>query len=244
MKTIDTEICILGGGPAGSVIARQLARLGHDVLMVDRGFQEGRLRAESLAPSIVPILDSLQLGAAVEAAVFARESRALLSWEGGSIQEKWFVKGPFILVERPRLDAIFRRAAAEAGACILHPALGRRPQQVFRGGWRIEIVTANGGINVATRFLVDARGKRRRGNWSTRELRFEPRHSPLCATSLGARNARLKPGPISGSGAARCRGTNHGDDISRSEACRRIEHKSARRYCSISDFAYKTSAHA
>jgi flavin-dependent dehydrogenase len=169
MKTIDTEICILGGGPAGSVIARQLARLGHDVLMVDRGFQEGRLRAESLAPSIVPILDSLQLGAAVEAAVFARESRALLSWEGGSIQEKWFVKGPFILVERPRLDAIFRRAAAEAGACILHPALGRRPQQVFRGGWRIEIVTANGGINVATRFLVDARGKRRRGNWSTRD---------------------------------------------------------------------------
>ena len=134
MKTIDTEICILGGGPAGSVIARQLARLGHDVLMVDRGFQEGRLRAELLAPSIVPILDLLQLGAAVEAAVFARESRALLSWEGGSIQEKWFVKGPFILVERPRLDAIFRRAAAEAGACILHPALGRRPQQVFRGG--------------------------------------------------------------------------------------------------------------
>ena len=58
---VEGEICVLGGGPAGSVIARSLAELGHDVLLVDRTVGENVPRAESLAPSIAPILDSLRL---------------------------------------------------------------------------------------------------------------------------------------------------------------------------------------
>ena len=40
MKADEGEICVLGGGPAGSVIARSLAELGHDVLLVDRTARE------------------------------------------------------------------------------------------------------------------------------------------------------------------------------------------------------------
>ena len=58
---IACEICVLGGGPAGSILARRLAELGHDTLLVDRTGTNDRPRAELLAPSILPILDSLRL---------------------------------------------------------------------------------------------------------------------------------------------------------------------------------------
>ena len=47
----NSEICVIGAGPAGSVIARRLAQLGYDMVLVDRGRRENDPRAESLAPS-------------------------------------------------------------------------------------------------------------------------------------------------------------------------------------------------
>jgi flavin-dependent dehydrogenase len=181
MSVIETEICILGGGPAGSIMARRLAQLGHDTLLVARGVQGG-LRAESLAPSILPIFDSLGIGAVLEDAVFARESSALLLWEDGVIQEKSFDEGPSLLVERPRMDAILSQAAAQAGACVLDPALARSPQRTSTGSWRIEIVTGNGPITVAARFFVDARGRRRRS--------CAPHDQPYTAALSGAWQVR------------------------------------------------------
>src|SRR5262249_20877369 len=97
---VETEICILGGGPAGSVVARSLAELGHDVLLVDRTARQDGPRAESLAPSIVPILDSLRLRDIVDAAVFCREKQALVLWGSGDVLVKSFGVSPSLLVER------------------------------------------------------------------------------------------------------------------------------------------------
>src|SRR5262245_11379906 len=87
---VAAETCILGGGPAGTVVARRLAELGHDTLLVDRADDDGPARAESLAPSILPILESLQLRAEVEAAAFGREQRALVLWASSVVEEKEF----------------------------------------------------------------------------------------------------------------------------------------------------------
>jgi flavin-dependent dehydrogenase len=159
---IATDICVLGGGPAGAVVARRLAELGHDTLLVDRAAGDAPPRAESLAPSIFPILESLQLYGEIEAAIFARERRALLVWESDAIQEKSFASAPSLLIERTRFDHNLRRAAARAGVRLVPAARARAPQRLPSGGWTVPVAAADGVMVITARFLIDARGRRRR----------------------------------------------------------------------------------
>jgi flavin-dependent dehydrogenase len=157
---VEGEICVLGGGPAGSVIARRLAELGHDLLLLDRTAGERRLRVESLAASILPVLDSLQLRSDVDAAVFCSERHSLVLWGSGDIQVKSSDASPSLLVERTLLDDRFRDAASRAGVRIIAPARARAVQRLPSGKWLIPVATSNGPVVIKSTFLVDARGKR------------------------------------------------------------------------------------
>jgi flavin-dependent dehydrogenase len=160
---LAAEICILGGGPAGAVVARRLAELGHDTLLVDRADEDESARAESLAPSIFPILDSLQLRAEVEAAAFGREQRALVLWASSAVEQKEFADAPALLIERTQFDKRLRRAAGRAGVRLMPAAHARAPRRLPSGGWAIPVATPEGATLVTANFLVDARGKRRPG---------------------------------------------------------------------------------
>src|SRR5262245_284819 len=159
---VAAEICILGGGPAGAVVARRLAELGHDTLLVDRADEDGPARAESLAPSILPILESLQLRAEVEAATFGREHLALVRWVSSAIVDKEVAGAPALLIERTQFDKRLRGAAARAGVRLMPAARARAPRRLPSGGWAVPVATAQGETLVTAGFLVDARGKRRR----------------------------------------------------------------------------------
>ena len=160
---LAAEICILGGGPAGAVVARRLAELGHDTLLVDRADEDAPARAESLAPSILPILESLQLRAEVEAAAFGREQRALVLWASSAVEQKEFADAPALLIERTQFDKRLRRAAGRAGVRLMPAAHARAPRRLPSGGWAIPVATPEGATLVTANFLVDARGKRRPG---------------------------------------------------------------------------------
>src|SRR4030081_3077694 len=141
---IAAEICVLGGGAAGAVggrrgggggpgvgvWARRLAELGHDTLLIDRTAGAKPPRAESLAPSILPILESLHLRDDIEAAVFRRERQALLLWGSRFIHEKTFADAPSLLIERTAFDTLLRRAATRAGVRLMAPARARAPQHL------------------------------------------------------------------------------------------------------------------
>jgi flavin-dependent dehydrogenase len=161
---IDAEICVLGGGPAGAVVARRLAQLGHHAVLVDRTADETEEepRAESLAPSILPIVDSLQLRGDIEAAVFCRESRALLRWHS-AVLEKSFAAASSLLVERACFDRLLRRAAARSGVRLIGPAKAQAPQRLASGGWLVPVTASKGSTAIKAAFLVDARGKRHHG---------------------------------------------------------------------------------
>jgi flavin-dependent dehydrogenase len=53
------DVCIVGGGPAGSITALQLALLGHRVCLFERSVFPRRQVGELLTRGIWPILDSL-----------------------------------------------------------------------------------------------------------------------------------------------------------------------------------------
>ena len=164
LAEIDCDICVLGGGPAGSVIARRLAQLGYDTALVDRDRQVNEPRAESLAPSIFPIIHSLGLRDQVAAATFCRERHALLLWFGEAVEEKRFDAEPSTLIERTQFDQLLREAAASAGTRLITPAAARSPRRLAVGGWGVSVDTPKGSMSVRARFLVDARGRARQGS--------------------------------------------------------------------------------
>jgi flavin-dependent dehydrogenase len=61
MSISKFEICVLGGGPAGAIIGRRLAELGHNTVIIDRCLPAQPHRVESLAPP-APVYHSFSEG--------------------------------------------------------------------------------------------------------------------------------------------------------------------------------------
>ena len=176
MQHSKAEICILGGGPAGAVIGRRLAQLGHETVIIERGSRRQWPRLESFAAPILSILASLDLLEPIDAATVCRESRTLVRWESESISER-SIAPPSFLVERCRFDRRLLELAAAAGARVLTPAKAQTPERKSSGGWMISMVTSDGLASIAADFVVDARGKR----WSPTFERQGPRTATLSA---------------------------------------------------------------
>jgi flavin-dependent dehydrogenase len=176
MKNAQAEICVLGGGPAGSIIAQRLARFGHRPMLIERDVPTKPHKVESLPSPIVSILDSLDLTDVVATATIRRERRALVRWQCDLISPKIFESASY-LVERRLFDQNLRKAAAAAGASVLRSANARAPRRRQSGGWLIPITTKSGSMAIFADFLVDARGKR----WGT-----SARHNGPCTVAMSA----------------------------------------------------------
>lgn len=157
---VECAICVVGGGPAGAVISRRLAELGHDVALIERAAPQRRPRAELLAASILPILDTLRLREEVEATVFCREKQAVIQWGSRNVEIKRLDASPSLLIERALLDDRLRAAATRAGVRVFAPASAGSVRHVFNGQWQIPVRESGDTKIMTSRFLVDARGKR------------------------------------------------------------------------------------
>ncbi|MFD8799993.1 NAD(P)/FAD-dependent oxidoreductase [Streptomyces atroolivaceus] len=195
--TVRADICVVGGGPAGSTAARRLALLGHSVHLVERAVFPRRRLGDSLAPGISQVLGALGHHAPAglhPAELFAR-------WAGAEHHAPTFV------ADRGVFDTFLLDQARTAGVRISQPALARRPRRHDGdGGWRIEVRQADQRFDLECRFLVDAggrtgllRGNRRRAvtrttalygywtpsAWEGPDVRVEAgRDEWLCATLL------------------------------------------------------------
>ncbi|HZN24504.1 MAG TPA: tryptophan 7-halogenase, partial [Burkholderiales bacterium] len=76
-------VVIAGGGPAGSVAALCLRKLGHEVVLFERQkFPRYRI-GESLLPGTMSILTRLGVADKVIAAKFTKKRAATFIWGGG-----------------------------------------------------------------------------------------------------------------------------------------------------------------
>lgn len=175
------DVCVLGGGPAGSTLALRLAELGHRVCVVERDTFQRRRVGESLAPGIVPLLEALGLQQRIAAAEVLRSERAHLRWSGENPQTRTVERDGGLLVNRPRLDRLLIDLARERGAQVIQPARAARPLRLPEGGWHIPIRTVSGQEAVRARFVCDATG--RRSHFATQGERKSvgPRTIALCA---------------------------------------------------------------
>lgn len=121
--TIDAEVIIVGGGPAGSATALELARAGHSVLLLDKAhFPRHKACSEYVNPGGVAALEELGLLSEVMAAGAHRLTEMRVhSPEGGQFVARFDPVAPgrhALGLSRYRLDALLLEAARAAGVSV------------------------------------------------------------------------------------------------------------------------------
>ncbi|MBC7907675.1 MAG: tryptophan 7-halogenase [Rhodospirillaceae bacterium] len=150
---MKVDVCIIGGGPAGSTLALRLAQLGHKVCVVEReGFPREHM-GESLSPGIWTQLDMLGAREAVDAMGFTPCREITLHWYGANPERRDQSQQPGLLVDRGRFDHLLLRMAQAHGVHVLQPASLTACERQGEG-WRL---TVNGRV-VETTLLADASG--------------------------------------------------------------------------------------
>jgi flavin-dependent dehydrogenase len=153
------DICVLGGGPAGSAIAGRLSYLGHKVCLVEREVFPRAHVGEALSPGILPLLDVLGVRQKVESAGFLRPRRTIVRWTGTPEQRHFDNGAPGFIVDRGRFDHLLLDSATGAGVRVLQPGCALRPVHEGHQRWVIPVKHANGVDLIQAKVVVDATGK-------------------------------------------------------------------------------------
>ena len=159
----QTDVLVVGAGPAGSAAAAWAAREGREVVLADAAvFPRDKACGDGLTPRAIAELDLLGLGDWVRGRARNRGLRAagfgqtlLLPWPGGSLPDHGGA------VPRTELDACIREVALADGA---RPVEGAKAVDVEREGDRVTGVVFTGAddarFTVRCRSLVVADGAR------------------------------------------------------------------------------------
>ncbi|PID53364.1 MAG: FAD-linked oxidoreductase [Micrococcales bacterium] len=158
----QTDVLVVGAGPAGSAAAAWAARQGLETTLVDAAvFPRDKTCGDGLTPRAVGELTRLGLQHWLRSHTVNRGLRAhgfgqiqMLRWPGGNLPD-WGSAVP-----RMELDHHLRQVAEKAGAATVE---GARAVDVRRAGARVGGVllrTADGTVEIGCRRLVVADGVR------------------------------------------------------------------------------------
>jgi len=151
------RVCVIGGGPAGSSFATRMARLGHEVVLVERSAFPRRHLGESLTPGVLPLLEATGARDAVEAAGFPRPREVEVRWnEGERLREDPRAAG--MLVDRGVFDALLLDRARADGVRVLQPASLAACRREGPG-WILDVDADGCRTTIACEFLADARAR-------------------------------------------------------------------------------------
>lgn len=147
------DVCVIGGGPAGSSLALRLAALGRRVILVEKDEFPRHHVGESLTGGILPLLDILGVRPAIEGAGFLPAPRAIVFWAGQLRRRE--THGGY-QVDRGKFDALLLDAARRSGVDVRQPA--RVVHFTQRDRWTM---TLESGETFEASFVADAAGRSR-----------------------------------------------------------------------------------
>ena len=121
-QVLRTEVLVVGGGPAGAAAGFWLARLGHDVIVIERKkFPREKTCGDGLTPRAVKELGDMGLGD--QLSQFHRYEGLRATAHGKALELKWPTHPIYpqhgYVVRRRELDMMVARNAQDAGAKLL-----------------------------------------------------------------------------------------------------------------------------
>lgn len=159
MPSLRTEVCVIGGGPAGTAAAIRLKALGHSVCLLERSASPQRRPGESLTPGIWPMLELLGLRERVAAAGFTPGVRSHIRWAHEHVEQvEQRGHEPGLIADRAHFDSLLLTAAAERGVQVLRPAAAQRIHR-RPGGYLLLALQGREEFSIEARFVVDASGR-------------------------------------------------------------------------------------
>ncbi len=167
MKKDKPTIAILGGGPAGSTMAVELAKKGYKVGVYHTGKRPPLVVGESLLPAVIPLLRQLEVEEEIKS--FSKfKPGATVTLSPGENITSFFTKAAGRLPDyayntpRDKFDQVILDRAMEVGAKIF-PVTGRVESA---GGDRIKLTdeslkAADGFFDDGVDWIIDATGRAR-----------------------------------------------------------------------------------
>lgn len=155
------RVCVMGGGPAGSIFAIRMAELGHQVDVIETASFPRRHLGESLSPGVQALLRSVGAAGALDGARPVRDVE--VAWDGPALTRK-DERGEGLLVDRGPFDRALLDQARRLGVRVHQPGriIDRRQTE---DGWRITIGSEAARADLKFDFLADARGRAGAAAW-------------------------------------------------------------------------------
>src|SRR5450631_626379 len=163
----ETDVLIIGGGPAGSTAAALLARSGHRVTLIEKARHPRFHIGESLLPANLPLLEQLGVADEVRAMGMQKWGAEFISpWDGRQqdfrFADAWDKSMPYAYqVRRSEFDQILIRNAARAGAEVIEGARVSAVEfDAGQGPAQIQVQHEDGTAQSwSARYVVDASGR-------------------------------------------------------------------------------------
>jgi flavin-dependent dehydrogenase len=184
-RPLVVDICVVGGGPAGSVAATRLAEHGYRVVLIDRGRSSDRLECMPRTGWIV--LDSLGIRERIRTAESMPCPVTRVQWPGPLREAR--VHEETVFVRRGRFNRMLLDTARRSGATVLLSARAAPP--TWSGSdWMLVVSGEDWQRRIVARFVVDARG--RRSGSPRRRRRLSPPTVALSGSCIAAPSARAE----------------------------------------------------
>ena len=167
--TVDSDVLIIGGGPAGSTAAVMLVEKGYRVTLLEKAHHPRFHIGESLLPANLPLFERLGVAEEIRAIGMQKWGAEFVSpWHGGRTQvfefaQAWDRSMPFAYqVRRSEFDEILIRRARTCGARVIEGCRVRDVELPVADGQNVRVEAEHDDgrkESFAARFIIDASGR-------------------------------------------------------------------------------------